>query len=150
MFFQLLPEQHKNRHLICALLTYFFIHFPLQSLSVFSNYQRCAWWPVCLCGAGSSWCDAFPHYVRLEHGAHPVSALAPEPRRTGAGPRASTACSSKRPCARQLILAKLGLNVKQRSAIKAIFLSWTCMVNSQNSMTDFLFLLPGKISFIAH
>lgn len=39
---------NKLRH-HCSTNSLFFIHFPLQSLSVFSNYQRSAWSHVCLC-----------------------------------------------------------------------------------------------------
>lgn len=39
---------NKLRH-HCSTISLFFIHFPLQSLSVFSNYQRSAWSHVCLC-----------------------------------------------------------------------------------------------------
>lgn len=78
------------------------------------NYLRSARSHICLCDAGSPRRDAFPHDVRLEHGAHPVSDLAPEPRRTGAGPRAPTAHRCERRRARQLRLSKLGLNINRR------------------------------------
>lgn len=55
--------------------------------------------------AGSPWCDALPHHVCPEHGAHPLPALAPEPWRTGAGPRAQATPCRKGRRAHQLRVA---------------------------------------------
>lgn len=65
-------------------------------------------------GVGSPWRDALPYYVCTEHGARPVTALAPEPRRTRTGPCAPAAPCCKRRRARQLRTTDMGLNMNCR------------------------------------
>lgn len=100
-----------------------------------------------LSDAGSPWRNAFPHYVCPEHGAHPVPALAPQPRRAGAGPRAPAAPRCQRRRASQLRTSDSGLNINcgdHQEASTKIIPTWKCMGNSVYYTTEFLFLICGK------
>lgn len=100
-----------------------------------------------LSDAGSPQRDALPHHVRPEHGAHPVPALAPQPRRTRAGPRAPAAPRWEGRRARQLRTADAGLymdceyhqepNTKNNPHVE---------MNGEQKMNTFFhkYIIPGK------
>lgn len=89
-----------------------------------------------VCALGSPRCNALPHDVCPEHGAHPVPALAPQPRRTRAGPRTPAAPCCKRWRARQLRPTDTGLNINSgyhQELNAKINPTWNWMGNSVSS-----------------
>lgn len=103
-------QTRLNKWILILLVTKLVRSTLLASL----NQLKSAWINISLnplSHVGSPWCHALPHYVCPEHGAHPVPALAPQPRRTGAGPCAPAAPRCQRWRARQLRGTNSGLNI---------------------------------------
>lgn len=102
---------------------------------------------------GSPRCDAFPHDVCPEHGAHPVPPLAPQPRRTRAGPRTPAAPRCERQHARQLRTTDTGTSVKcgyHQEPNTKIIPTWKCAGEQCVQKTEFLFNNTWKITGPLH
>lgn len=81
----------------------------------------------CPFGSGASRHGSVPHCVRPQHGAHPGTALAPQPRGAGAGPGAPTAPGQPGGPAHLLTTAQPRERLRCRT-VPCLTTRWRCRV----------------------